>query len=96
MLNFTFPSSESGRASPSTREAIAGMLSMSRVVPSGRQPSTRKNTSSTRHPKPRRRYEDEDNMSKVHQDEDYGMYVICWYSTVSINCILEDIIGSAV
>ncbi|KAK3856195.1 hypothetical protein Pcinc_037467 [Petrolisthes cinctipes] len=63
--------SESGRASPSTREAIAGMLSMSRVVPSGRQPSTRKNASSTRHPKPRRRYEDEDNMSKVHQDEDY-------------------------
>ncbi|KAK7085109.1 Lsd1/2 complex PHD finger containing protein Phf2 [Halocaridina rubra] len=63
--------SESGRASPSTREAIAGMLSMSRVVPGGRAPSRKLASSIARQPKPRRRYNDEENMSKVHQDEDY-------------------------
>ncbi|XP_045612008.1 lysine-specific demethylase phf2-like isoform X2 [Procambarus clarkii] len=63
--------SESGRASPSTREAIAGMLSMSRVVPSGRTPSRKLSSANSRQPKPRRRYDDDENMSKVHQDEDY-------------------------
>lgn len=65
-------SSESGRASPSTREAIAGMLSMSRVVPSSRNTSRKLSSASARQPKPRRRYDDDENMSKVHQDEDYG------------------------
>ncbi|XP_063607384.1 lysine-specific demethylase phf2-like isoform X1 [Penaeus indicus] len=63
--------SESGRASPSTREAIAGMLSMSRVVPGGRTPSRKLGSGNARQPKPRRRYDDDENMSKVHQDEDY-------------------------
>ncbi|XP_050685869.1 histone lysine demethylase PHF8-like isoform X3 [Eriocheir sinensis] len=63
--------SESGRASPSTREAIAGMLSMSRVVPNSRSTSRKLSAANTRQPKPRRRYDDDENMSKVHQDEDY-------------------------
>ncbi|XP_042203962.1 lysine-specific demethylase 7B-like isoform X2 [Homarus americanus] len=63
--------SESGRASPSTREAIAGMLSMSRVVPSGRTPSRKLSSANSRQPKARRRYDDDEHMSKVHQDEDY-------------------------
>ncbi|KAK8396441.1 hypothetical protein O3P69_005472 [Scylla paramamosain] len=63
--------SESGRASPSTREAIAGMLSMSRVVPSSRSTSRKLASANSRQPKPRRRYDDDENMSKVHQDEDY-------------------------
>ncbi|KAK8396444.1 hypothetical protein O3P69_005472 [Scylla paramamosain] len=62
---------ESGRASPSTREAIAGMLSMSRVVPSSRSTSRKLASANSRQPKPRRRYDDDENMSKVHQDEDY-------------------------
>lgn len=68
----SYHSSESGRASPSTREAIAGMLSMSRVVPGGRTPSRKLGSGNARQPKPRRRYDDDENMSKVHQDEDYG------------------------
>ena len=66
--------SGSGRASPSTRDAIAGMLSMSRVVPGGRTPGSRKLIASSRHPKLKRRYDDDDSMSKVHQDDDYGKY----------------------
>ena len=45
---------------------------MSRVVPGGRTPSRKLASSMARQPKPRRRYNDEENMSKVHQDEDYG------------------------
>lgn len=45
---------------------------MSRVVPGGRTPSRKLGSGNARQPKPRRRYDDDENMSKVHQDEDYG------------------------
>ncbi|XP_017883997.1 histone lysine demethylase PHF8-like isoform X3 [Ceratina calcarata] len=68
------PSTGSGRASPSTREAIAGMLSFSEQCYS----TTSNNTSkSTKASKTRRTAEDEDdeqsieNIDKVHQDDDF-------------------------
>lgn len=76
--NVLLTENRTGRASPSTREAIAGMLSMSRVIPGGRS-STRKlattsfsNVGGTRYPRTKRKYTEDESISKVHQDEDYG------------------------
>lgn len=61
----------SGRASPSTREAIAGMLSFSEQCYSTTSGSPEKSNKSEQE-------EDDDqlieNIDKVHQDEDFSQY----------------------
>lgn len=61
--------SSSGRTSPSTQEAIAGMLSISQtyVQPNRSSANQRKNANSAS-PLP-----EEDELNNVHQDEDYSM-----------------------
>lgn len=79
VLRFWCPSiyklktTSSGRASPSTREAIAGMLSFSEQCYSTTSNSTSKSTKITKvHTS-----EDDDqsieNIDKVHQDDDFSM-----------------------
>lgn len=65
---FTIFSNNSGRRSPSTQEAIAGMLSIGQTyVPTGKgQKNPRKYSSSP--------LLEEENIKNVHQDEDYGIF----------------------
>lgn len=66
----------SDRASPSTREAIAGMLSFSQQSYS----TTSSSTKSSKRPTKSQQNDDEDddqlleNINKVHQDDDFSMY----------------------
>ncbi|KAJ9581010.1 hypothetical protein L9F63_023812, partial [Diploptera punctata] len=66
-------SSRSGRASPSTREAIAGMLSISRVFMDEHDSSKEEvNSPRVRKRKPMNFSDDYgENIDKVHQDDDY-------------------------
>lgn len=66
----------SDRASPSTREAIAGMLSFSQ-----QSYSTTSSTKSSKRPTKSQQNDDEDdqlieNIDKVHQDDDFSTYII--------------------
>lgn len=68
----------SDRASPSTREAIAGMLSFSQQSYS----TTSSSTKSSKKPTKSQQNNDEDddqlieNIDKVHQDDDFSKYII--------------------
>lgn len=67
----------SDRASPSTREAIAGMLSFSQRSYSTTSSSTKSSKRSTKS----QQNDDEDdqlieNIDKVHQDDDFSTYII--------------------
>lgn len=63
-------SNNSGRRSPSTQEAIAGMLSIGQTyIPTGKGPkNSRKYTNSP--------LLEEENIKNVHQDEDYGGFFV--------------------
>ncbi|PSN57342.1 hypothetical protein C0J52_02109 [Blattella germanica] len=65
--------SSSGRASPSTREAIAGMLSISRVFMSDHGNSKDELNASRMRKRKSLNFSDDygENIDKVHQDEDY-------------------------
>lgn len=62
---------------------------MSRVVPGGRTPSRKLGSGNARQPKPRRRYDDDENMSKVHQDEDYGKNDKIFFFLSKTNLVLH-------
>lgn len=68
----------SDRASPSTREAIAGMLSFSQQSYSTTSSSTKSSKRSIKN----QQNDDEDddqlieNIDKVHQDDDFSMYIM--------------------
>lgn len=72
----------SGRTSPSTREAIAGMLSISRMCMGGSGESGSSISSSSRSKKKKHKLpvEDVEDIEKVHQDDDFSK---------SFSCILE-------
>lgn len=69
----------SDRASPSTREAIAGMLSISEQCYSAESENPKKPGKSTR----KVHYEDDEddqsieNIDKVHQDDDFSTSITC-------------------
>lgn len=79
----------SGRASPSTREAIAGMLSFSEQCYS----TTSSTTKSPRSTRTQRSHVDDDdqsieNIDKVHQDDDFSMYIPKEYrDVISYPCL---------
>jgi hypothetical protein len=66
----------SGRASPSTREAIAGMLSISRVFMNDHSSSKEEVTSPRIRKRKTLHFADDygENIDKVHQDDDYSEY----------------------
>jgi hypothetical protein len=67
----------SGRASPSTREAIAGMLSISRAFMPDHS-SSKDEMSSPRLRRKKIQFSDDygENIDKVHQDEDYSKFLL--------------------
>lgn len=81
----------SDRASPSTREAIAGMLSFSQQSYS----TSSSAKSSKRLTKSQQQNDDEDddqlieNIDKVHQDDDFSMYIIKDYLISNMDIILR-------
>ena len=76
MLSAVFTVRSSGRASPSTREAIAGMLSISRAFMPDHS-SSKEEMASPRLRRKKIQFSDDygENIDKVHQDEDYSKYV---------------------
>lgn len=71
----------SDRASPSTREAIAGMLSFSQQSYSTSSSSPAKSSRSTKSQQDDDEDDDDDdqsieNIDKVHQDDDFSTYII--------------------
>jgi len=72
----SFHCRSSGRASPSTREAIAGMLSISRAFMPDHS-SSKEEMASPRLRRKKIQFSDDygENIDKVHQDEDYSKSV---------------------
>jgi len=72
----SFDCRSSGRASPSTREAIAGMLSISRAFLPDHS-SSKEELASPRLRRKKIQFSDDygENIDKVHQDEDYSKSV---------------------
>lgn len=64
---YIYFSDNNGRASPSTQEAIAGMLSISQTYLQGNKANSRSLRKYSASPPP-----EEGNLNNVHQDEDYG------------------------
>lgn len=76
----------SGRASPSTREAIAGMLSISRAFMPDHS-SSKEEMASPRLRRKKIQFSDDygENIDKVHQDEDYSKSVESYLSSTESN-----------
>lgn len=61
-----------GRTSPSTREAIAGMLSISRMCIGDRGESSLSSISRSKKKKHKLTVEEVEDIEKVHQDDDFS------------------------
>lgn len=87
MLSTFLTFHSSGRASPSTREAIAGMLSISRGFMSDHS-SSKDEMSSPRLRRKKIQFSDDygENIDKVHQDEDYSKFLVSYLKCLGEEC----------
>jgi hypothetical protein len=87
MLSIFLTFYSSGRASPSTREAIAGMLAISRAFLPDHS-NSKDEMSSPRLRRKKIQFSDDygENIDKVHQDEDYSKFLISYVKCLGEEC----------